>query len=427
MKITRTDNSPTNTTLNVSLGSEELEQIKRHVLASHFSNVKVPGFRAGKAPAHLIEKNINQQHLLDEFMEHAINEYYRRAVESEKLKPVGQPDIKLKKFVPYTELEFEATQDVIGKVRLPNYKTIKLAKTKPSVDAAQVNEVIKNLQARAAERVEVVRPAKDGDEVLIDFAGKDAKTGEPIANADGKDYPLVLGSNTFIPGFEDNVVGIKMGDSKEFTVTFPADYGAAELQNKKVTFTITAKKISELAEPKLDDEFAAKVGPFKTVAELKADVKKQLQSEQEWQAEQSYQNELIQKISQKAEVDVPESLIEDQLQRAEDEEKRNLAYRGQTWPEHLKTEGVTEEEHRERQRPEAIERVKAGLVLSEISEVEGIEVSQEEIEERIAILKGQYQDPQMQAELNKPESRRDIANRILTEKTIAKLVDYASK
>jgi trigger factor len=426
MQITRTDNSPTSVKLLISAGVVELERIKKHVLSHHFSSVKVPGFRAGKAPLNLIEKNVNQQLFLDEFMEHAINELYRQAVEQEKLQPVGQPEVKLKKFVPYTDIEFEATQDVIGEITLPNYKTMKLAKTKPTVNAAQVNEVLQNLCSRSAERVEVARPARDGDEVVIDFAGKDTK-GEPVAGAEGKDYPLVLGSKTFIPGFEEKVVGIKIGDSREFSVTFPKDYGAAELQNKKVTFTVTAKKISELVEPKLDDEFAAKIGPFKTVAELKADVKKQLQSEQEWQAEQAYQNELIQKITEKSKLDVPESLVEDQITRAEDEERRNLAYRGQTWQEHLKEEGITDREHRERQRPDAIQRVKAGLVLSKISEAEGIDVSQQEIEERLAVLKAQYQDPQMQSELDKPESRRDIANRIITEKTIAKLVGYASK
>ncbi|HEU5004650.1 MAG TPA: trigger factor [Candidatus Saccharimonadales bacterium] len=425
MQITRTDISPTKINLNIKASADELEPIKKHVLSSHFSNVKVPGFRAGKAPTHLIEKNINQQLFLDEFMEHAINELYRRAVEDQKFRPVGQPEIQLKKFVPYTDLEFETTQEVIGKVTLPNYKTIKLAKNKASVTAKDVDEVIKSLQGRMAERTEVARPAKDGDEVTIDFAGKD-ESGEPVAGADGKDYPLVLGSKTFIPGFEDNLIGIKTGDSKEFQVTFPADYGAKELQSKKVTFSVTAKKISDLVEPKIDDEFAAKAGPFKTLAELKADVKKQLTSEREWQVEQDYQNELIKKIAAKAKVEVPESLVETELQRMEDEERRNLAYRGQTWQEHLKAEGVTEEEHRDRLKPDAAERVKAGLVLSEISEAEKIDVTAEELADRIQILKSQYQDPTMQAELDKPESRQDIANRLLTEKTILKLVDYAT-
>lgn len=426
MQITRTDNSATNATLNVSLDSADLDRVKKHVLAHHFANVKVPGFRAGKAPAHLIEKNISQQAFLDELMDHAINEFYREAVETQKLRPIGAPDIKLKKFVPYTDMEFEATQDIVGKISLPNYKSIKMAKVKPSVSAKDVEDVLKSMQARAAERVEVARPAKMSDEVIIDFAGADL-SGEPVAGADGKDYPLVLGSKTFIPGFEEKVVGIKVGDSKEFAVTFPADYGVPALQKKKVTFSVTAKKISELVEPKLDDDFASKSGSFKTLAELKADIKKQLQAEQEWQAEQKYQNDLIEKISEKAKVEIPKSLVEDQITRAEEQEKQDLAYRGQTWPEHLKAEGISEEQHRERQRPDAEKRVKAGLVLSEISEVEGIDVTQDEIEERLKILKGQYQDPTMQAELDKPENRRDIANRILTEKTIAKLVSYASK
>lgn len=426
MQVTRTDNSPTNVTLKISANAAELTPIKNHVLKSHFADMKVPGFRTGTAPLAIIEKNANPQLLQSEFMEHAVNELYRRAMEEERLRPVGQPQVELKKFVPYTDIEFEATQDVIGKVTVPDYKKIKVTKNVTAVTAAQVNEVLKNLTARSAERKEATRPARDGDEVVIDFSGKDAK-GEPVTGADGQDYPLVLGSKTFIPGFEENLIGIKMGDSKEFTVTFPKDYGVADLQNKKVTFKVTAKKISELIEPKLDDEFAAKIGPFKTVAELKEDVKKQLKSEQEFQAEQNFQNELIKKISDKSQVDIPETLVEEQLQRIEDEERRNLAYRGQTWAEHLKAEGITEEQHRERQRPEATERVKAGLVLSEISELENIEVSQEEIEERINILKNQYQDPQMQTELNKPEARRDIASRILTEKTIARLSEYASK
>jgi len=426
MQITRTDTSPTNVTLKVIATAVELEPIKKHVLASHFADVKVPGFRGGKAPLHLIEKNINQQAFLDEFMEHSLNDLYRRAVEQEGLRPVGQPDVQLKKFVPYTEMEFEATQDVIGKVELPDYKKIKLPKTKVTITAKDVDDVIKSLQARMAERTEVKRPAKDGDEVVIDFAGADEQ-GEPITGATGTDYPLVLGSKSFIPGFEEEVVGVEPGASKEFKVTFPKDYGVADLQSKKVTFSITAKKISELIEPKLDDEFAAKVGPVKTVAELKADIKKQLESERSWQAEQAYQSELVKKISEKAKVDVPEALVEEQIKRMEDEERRNLAYRGQTWEEHLKAEGVDEKLHHDRMRPDATDRVKAGLVLSEISEQEGIDVTPAELEERLKTLRGQYEDTGMQEELNKPDNRQEIASRILTEKTVQKLVDYASK
>lgn len=425
MQITRTDNSPTNIQLVINAGPDELEPIKKHVL-THFSDVRVPGFRAGRAPAHLIEKHIDQRRLLDEFMEHAINELYRRAVDQENIRPIGQPKIELKKFVPFTQLEFETTQDIIGSIELPNYKSMKLAKPSVQVTAKDVDEVLKSMRGRAAERVEVKRPAKTGDEVVLDFEGKDPK-GEPIAGAAGKDYPLVLGSKSFIPGFEENVAGLKAGDKKDFTVTFPKDYGVSDLQNKKVTFSVEIKKISELNEPKLDDELARQVGPFKTLAEMKADIKKQLAGEKQRQAERDYESELIKKISDKSKVAIPEPLVEEQTLRLEEEEKRNLTYRGQTWQEHLRQEGITEQQHRQRHRPEATDRVKAGLVLSEVSIKEGIEVLPEEVENRIMILKGQYQDEAMRAELDKPENRQDIAARLLTEKTIQKLVDYASK
>jgi trigger factor len=182
-----------------------------------------------------------------------------------------------------------------------------------------------------------------------------------------------------------------------------------------------------LQEPKVDDDFAATVGPFKTVADLKADIKKQIKSEKQSQAERNYENQLISKIADKSQVEIPETLIEDQIKFMEEDERRNLTYRGLTWQEHLDQEGIKEEQHRQRQRPDAEARVKAGLVLSEISKLENIQVTPEELEIRLQILKGQYQDPQMQAELDKPENRRDIASRLLSEKTVQKLVDYASK
>jgi trigger factor len=425
MRVARESKTPTQSHLTINASAEDLEPIKIHVLGHFRKNVKVPGFRPGKAPANLVEKHVDQKLLLDEFMEHALNELYRRAIDQERIRPVSQPQVSLKKFVPFTELEFEADLETIGEVKLGNYKTIKVPKKPVSVTAKEVNAVLGDLQKRMAERVEVKRAAKDGDEVVIDFAGRDSDD-KPISGADGKDYPLLLGSKTFIPGFEDHVIGMKAGEDKEFDVTFPKDYGVAALQNKKVIFKVIAKKVHELNEPKVDDEFAKKAGPFKTVAELKADIKKQLTAEREREAETQRENEIIQRLVEKSSVEIPKVLIEEQVQRLEEEEKRNLMYRGQTWPEHLKEEGVTEEEHRERNKPDAELRVKAGLVLSEVADKEGITVQPEELEIRLQMLKGQYNDAAMQAELDKPENQNDIAARLLTEKTLAKLVEYAS-
>jgi trigger factor len=327
--------------------------------------------------------------------------------------------------VPFTELEFVVTVDVIGEINLGDYKKLKLEKPKTEVTADDIKDVIKSLQTRMAEKKDISRAAKTGDQVWIDFVGVDAK-GQPVQGADGKDYPLVLGSNTFIPGFEPELVGLSAGEQKTFPVTFPKDYQVGALAGKEVNFTVTVTKVQEVIEPKADDEFAAKAGPFKTMAELKADIKKQLKQERENQAQREFENTLVRELAAQSTVEAPESLIEEQIDRIESEEKQNLVYKGQTWEEHLKSEGVTAEQHREQKRAAATERVKMGLVLSAVAEAENLSVTPEELEIRLQILKGQYQDQQMQTELDKPENRQEIASRILTEKTLAKLTGYAT-
>lgn len=426
MKVKRIDKSSTEVILEIEVSSAELEPIHRHVLHELAPRAHVPGFRAGKAPAAVVEKHLNQQLLLDTFLEHALSSFYSRVVDSEKLRPIAPPKVTLKKFVPYSQLVFETETSVIGAIRLPNYKIMKLAKPKITVSAKDITATLKALQTRTAERQAVERPAKAGDEVVIDFAGRD-KDDQPINGATGKDYPLLLGSKSFIPGFEENLTGLKASDEKEFQITFPGDYSVSALQNKQATFKIMVKKVNELIEPTVDDAWATKVGPFKNLVELKADIKKQLSAEQQWQADRTYENQLIQKIVAKAHVDIPEALIDDQLSQMEEEERRNLSHRGQTWQEHLTEEGITADQHRQRHRPQATERVKAGLILSEIAAAEKIEVSPEEVESRLQNLKAQYKDAAMQVQLDKPEAKRDITSRILTEKTLAKLVGYASK
>ena len=425
MTITKKTTIPTQLTLVVSADTEDLEPIRRHTLRHFARQVKVPGFRAGKAPLNMIEKHVSQQAFADEFMEHALNELYGRAIDAEKIRPAAAPKVNVKKFVPYSLLEFEAELEVISPIKLPDYKKIKLSKKPINITAEDIKGVLDNLKRNIAERAEVERAARTGDELTIDFAGRD-DTGKPVNGAEGKDYPLLLGSNTFIPGFEEHLLGAKAHESKEFTVKFPADYSVAALRSKNVTFVVEIKKVSELAQPKLDEAFVAKAGPFKSLAELKADIKKQLKSERELNAGREFENELIRAIVAESTVEAPKNLVDQQIMGMEEEEKRNLTYRGQTWVEHLAEEGITEDQHRERNRPEATARVQGGLVLSEIAEQEDIQVTPEELEIRIQTLKGQYQDPAMQGELDKPENRRDLTNRLMTEKTVAKLVDYAS-
>lgn len=427
MHITKKNTSPTKLSLTIVADQAILDEVKQQTLRDFRQKVTIQGFRSGKAPLGMVEKHVDPAQMQTEFVERAVNRLYIDALTEENIRPVSQPQITIQKFVPFTVLEFAAELEVIGTVKLPDYTKIKLAAKSISVSAKDVDDVLANLKTRAAERTIVERPAKNGDEVVLDFTGQEAETKQSISGADGKDYPLVLGSDAFIPGFEKNLAGMKAGDEKSFTLTFPKDYGVAALQDKKVIFTVKVSKVQAIEAAKIDDAFAAKVGPFKTVADLKTDIKKQLTAERQTQADREYENELITKITEKSDVAVPAALIDEELDRLEKDERQNLVYRGQTWQEHLDAEGVTEAEHREQNRTPAEARVKAGLVLSEIAEKEKLDVTAEELDARMQQLKGQYTDQTMQAELDKPESRREIASRLLTEKTILKLHGYAKE
>lgn len=426
MQVHKSQLTPTTIKLAIEADQELLEEVRSQVLTRLARTVNLQGFRKGHAPLAMVEKSVDQQAYQSEFIDAALNRMYSEALVEQKIRPVSQPKVDIKKFVPFTTLEFEAEVESIGDVKLPDYTKIKLEKKPVEVTAKDVDAVLENLKIRMAEKKVVDRASKDTDEVWIDFEGRDAKSGEPVKGGDGKDYPLVLGSNTFIPGFEPNLVGMKAGEEKEFTLDFPKDYGVAALQGKTVTFKATVTKVSEVVKPKVDDDFAAKVGPFKTAEELKADIKKQITAEREQQNDREYESDLLSKITEKADVAVPTALVDEELTRLEREERQNIAYRGQTWQEHLDEEGVTEEEHREKNRPGAEMRVKAGLVLAEIAEKEQVEVTPDELQMRIQLMKGQYQDEAMRAELDKPENQREIASRIMSEKTIDKLVQYAA-
>lgn len=427
MQVKSTYLTDTNAELKITADTQELQSAKNQALKQLARSVKVPGFREGKAPLNLIEKNLNSSQLQTEFLDIAINQLYIDAATSEKLRPVGQPNIKISKFVPFDTLEIVAEVEVVGPIKLPDYKKLNVTKETVKVSPKDIDDTINELLVRESKKTEVSKPAAKGDEVVIDFDGNDSKTKESINGASGKDYPLRLGSNTFIPGFEDHLIGLKTGDKKTFDITFPKDYGVKALQSRKVTFKVTVNKVQKITLPALDDKFAAKVGPFKTVKELKDDVKKQLQSEKQAQAERKYENDLIQKLADRTELTPPAALVENQFEDIISEERQNQAYRGLTWEEYLKNEGLTEETYREQKRSEAELRVKVGLSLAEVAEKENVVVSREELESQLAQLKQQYTEPQMQAELDKPETRQNIFNRMVTERTLQLIVGYNQK
>ncbi len=425
MQTTIKESSDTTAVLTVTANAEDLAKYKSLVVKRLAKDVKVPGFRTGKVPQAVAEKNLDPNYVQSQVIEEAINRLYLNALNETKLRVISNPKIAVTKFVPYTDLVFTAEVDVVPKIKLPDYKNIKVKKEEVAITDADVEEVLGRIQQQQATFTEVTRAARDGDRAIIDFAGKDAK-GEPIPNGSGKDYPLVLGSKSFIAGFEEQVVGLKKGAKKRFTLSFPKDYFAQVLAGQKVTFDIEVKKIEESKAEELNDALAAKIGPFKTVGDLRADIRKQLNIEREHHANRAFEEAVIKAIADKVKIALPEGLLAEQTKMIDQEFRQNLSRQNQTFEDYLKSTGKTEDEYKEQElKPLAQERLKAGLVLAEIAKAEDITVTPEELQIRVQLIKNQYKDEKVHEELDKPENQQDIASRMVTEKTITKLVGYA--
>lgn len=428
MKHTTQNQSDTQVLVTVTLSGAELADIKQKTLARLASKVKVAGFRPGKVPANVAEKSIDPNQLNAEVLEDAVNASAVEAFQNAKLTPLDRPKVDVQKYVPGEELVYTAEVEIIPAITLGDYKKLKAKKEPVKLADKDVNDVIERLQKSAAAKKEVERAAKLGDEVLMDFAGTD-KDGTSVPGATGTDYSLELGSNTFIPGFEDGLVGKKAGDVFDLPLTFPKDYHHKPLAGAKVTFKVTVKAVKETITPELNDEFVKTVGPFKTVDELKADITRELTEQKEREAVDKLKDSLVEQLVKGSHVPAPHVLINDQLESIERDFTQNLMYRGMTLDQYLQQAGKTAEEWRKTDLHEqAKRRVQVGLALAELSKVEAIEVSKDELDARLKEMLSSYNNaPEIVKQLDTPEARRDIANRVLTEKTVDRLVELNTK
>ena len=410
-------------TLTVTIDESELSDIKRSALNTLRPKVKADGFRPGKAPDNVVIKQLGDAQVQQEVIESAINRFYPMAATKENIQPLMQPDIQIKTFVPYTELVFTAEVSIVPSVTLPDLNKISVKRTAVTVSEKDIDEVVERLRLQSAEKKDVTRAAKDTDQVWIDFEGKDAD-GKPVEGASGKDYPLAIGSNTFIPGFEEEVIGLKAGDDKTFDITFPKDYHAASLAGAKVTFAIKVNKVQEVVLPELNEEFIKSLAPMATEAELRADIKKQLEQEKTEQAERDHREKVIDAIVSKTKVEVPQKLVESVMHDMRHDFEQNLSYRGLTVEQYVTQQGFANEQEFEEKElvPSAQKRANSSLMLTEAAKALTVDVSREELDQQLESMKKQYTDEQMQKELDSPQARQDIASRLLTQKTIDELV-----
>lgn len=427
MKITRKNLSDTKVKLTITIGKEELEPARQVALTKLAQDMKVEGFRKGKVPVSVAAKHVSPEALDSQTLEDALSKAVAEAFTEQDIRALERPQVDVTKYVPGESAEFTAEAEMLPEVKLGDYKKLKVEKTEVKVPASEVNEIIERMRANFAERKEVKRAAKNGDEAIIDFVGK--KDDVAFDGGTAKDYSLELGSNSFIPGFEEGIVGKKPGEEFDIPLTFPKDYHAEALKGAKVVFTVTLKAVKEIALPELNDEFAAKCGPFTSVDELKKDIKRELTDRKTRENEDKMRDSLVDQLIAASTIPVPEVLVEDQARNIEQDFQQNLMGQGMTLDMYLESKKLDKQKWLDTEvKDTAKKRVQAGLVLAELSKKEKIEASDKELAARINEYRQQYASrPEIVKQLESPEAQREIANQMITEKTVDRLVELNTK
>ena len=407
--------------ITVTLDSKDLQPAREKALEKLAKEIQVEGFRKGKVPTDVAVKFIPENDLNAETIDIAVRLTVIDAFKQAEKSPLVIPSVNVVKYVPGEMAEYTATADIVPEVKLGDYKNLGVKRPEAKVLAKDVDEVLNNLAGSFAETKTVKRAAKLTDEVIIDFVGK--KDGEAFNGGSAKDYKLVLGSNTFIPGFEDGIVGHESGDKFDLKITFPKDYGVKDLAGAKTVFEILVKQVNEVTKAKIDDEMAKKCGPFKNLKELKDDIKKNLEAQNAHRLEEKYKDDLIKALVKKSKVPAPEILIDDQMRIVRDDMTRNAATQGLSFEEYLEHNGETMENWEKEARKIAEERVKASLALQTLAIEQKISVADDLVAAKIAELKDVYKkSPEALKSLKDPNVKMDIKNRMILEKTLDYLV-----
>lgn len=386
-------------------------------------DAKVAGFRKGHVPLEVIERSVDPAKLSSLEIDGAINQSIIDIIADEDLQLLDQPKVSVTKYVPNNTLEFTVEIEVVPPVKLADPTKLKVKKPVVKVDKQQVEDVLKRLQAGAAERKAVDRAAQNGDEVIIDFTG--LKDGEEFEGGKAKDYQLELGSGAFIPGFEDGIVGHKPGDKFDVNVTFPKDYGAKNLAGMKAVFKIELKKVNELKLPELNDDFAKSISPdLATMDALRKDIEGELTRQEEATAREQYYGELLDKLAEQSDVDVPRVLVDDQVPQMKQQFTQNLMYRGMDLNSYLEQIGKDEKQwEQEELRPSAEKRIRNSLALRQFIKDYNIEVSDADLDEYQGKILERYNNPKMKANFQTPEARRRMREQLLIDRANAKLAE----
>ena len=406
--------------LTVEVSAEEFEAAVEKAYQKMRKKINVPGFRPGKAPRKIIEGMYGAEVFFEEAINIAFPEAYEAAVKEQELQVVGYPSVEMVGECTKEGFTFKAVAPVYPEVTLGAYKGLSAPKDEVKVSAADVDERLKELTDRNTRLVSVDREAKEGDTAVIDFEG--FLDGKPFDGGKGENHGLELGSHSFVPGFEEQVIGMKAGDEKDIDITFPEDYHA-DLAGKAVVFKVKVHEVKEKEVPALDDEFAKDVSEFDTLKDLKADLKKKITEERQKAADRAFEEALMEQVAENITADIPDAMVEAQCRQFLDNFKMQIAQQGIPYDQYMKMTGMDEAKLLEDAKEPATRQVRMDLAMAAIIKAENLEATDEDVEAEFQKMADQYgMDIEMVKKYLQPEQVKD---QIVSQKAIAVVVDSA--
>lgn len=398
--------------LTIEVPAEEFDAAIKNAYNKNKNKFSIPGFRKGKAPLAMLEKMYGAGIFYEDAANEVIDASYPKAAEESKEEIVSTPEIKVTQIEKGKAFIYEATVALKPEVTLGEYKGVEVKKAEAVVTDEDVENELTAARKKNGRLIDVEDGAiEDGDNTIIDFTGYiDDKTFDGGA---GTDYSLVIGSHSFIEGFEDQLIGKKKGETCDVNVTFPAEYHADELAGKPAKFVVTIKEVKRNELPELNDEFASEVSDFDTLDEYKADIRKKLQEKKEQDAKVENENNVIEKVVENAQMELPQPMVDTQAREMVENYARRLQSQGLNINDYMKYTGMTPEKLMEQMRPEAEKRIKTRLVLEKVVEVENVEVSDEKLDEQINEIAASYKLEgaklkEMMGEREKEQIREDL-------------------
>lgn len=375
--------------IEVKVEAEKFEAALKKAYNKNKAHFNVQGFRKGKVPMAMVKKFYGIEVLYDDAVNFSIDETYGKALAENDIKPVDYPKIDIVQIGEGKDLIYTAEVTVYPEVKLGDYKGLEVKKNTYDVTEEEVQKQLESIQEKNA-RVEIKAEGtvEKGDIAVIDFKG--FIDGEAFEGGEGNDYSLEIGSGSFIDTFEDQLVGLKAGENKEVKVTFPEGYGKEELNGKPATFEVTVKEIKVKELPALDDEFAKEVSEFDTLAELKEDIKKKAEEHNAQKADREFENDVISAAVESATIDLPEVMVEKEIDAMIGDLENRLRYQGLTLDQYMEFTGSSVEKMRDYMKENADKKVRADLVLDAIAKAENIEATEEEIKEKALELAKMY-------------------------------------